>query len=292
MAPFGSRPVWSPDGRQVAFRSVSPDDLAWFDYASGGQSTIFTVDADGSHLHQVTLARNPPGQHADPSWSADGKSLVFAAIGTMRARSSINTLWVVDTASGEQKQVPTGDLVNQVSPVMSKDGRSVYFGALVPEGFGIYSAQRSGNAPPVELYRTGKDIPGGIAVSPDGKRLFFTRLRTVSQIWQTGADSSPAKALYQDDVLRAKLPKYSPDGKRIVYVVQQHNNSQDVWMMNADGSNAAPVVSEPGIANGPGWTPDSQAIWYSFLAADKPLQVRKFQLFRRIAAGSARIRQR
>jgi Tol biopolymer transport system component len=47
-------------------------------------------------------------------------------------------------------------------------------------------------------------------------------------------------------VLRAKLPKYSPDGRRIVFVVQQQNNSQDVWMMNADGSNAAPMVSEPG----------------------------------------------
>jgi Tol biopolymer transport system component len=34
-------------------------------------------------------------------------------------------------------------------------------------------------------------------------------------------NSSSAKALYKDDLLRAKLPVYSPDGKRIVYVLQR-----------------------------------------------------------------------
>ena len=210
LAPFGSRPVWSPDGRQVAFRSVSPNDLAWFDWGSGGESTIFTVDADGSHLRQVTTARNPAGQHADPGWSADGKHLVFASLGLMGALASVNTLWTVDPASGELKQIATGNLVNQVSPVMSPDGRTVYFGAMAKDGFGIYAVPLSGTPSAVAIYKTGKDVPAGIALSRDGKRLFFTRLRTLSQIWQTGTDASPAKALYQDEVVRAKLPVYSP----------------------------------------------------------------------------------
>ncbi|MGO9257668.1 MAG: protein kinase domain-containing protein [Bryobacteraceae bacterium] len=276
LAPFGSRPVWSPDGRQVAFRSVSPNDLAWFDWGSGGESTIFTVDADGSHLHQVTVARNPAGQHADPDWSPDGKHLVFAALGGMGARASINTLWTVDPASGELKKIATGNLVNQVSPVMSPDGRTVYFGAMAADGFGVYSVPLSGDTPAVALYRTGKDVPGGIAVSRDGKRLFFTRVRAISQIWQTGTGASPAMALYQDEVVRAKLPVYSPDGKRLAYVVQPQNATQDLWMMNSDGSNATPVVSDQGLANGPGWTADSQAVWYSFMTSGG-FQIRRFQ---------------
>jgi eukaryotic-like serine/threonine-protein kinase len=276
LAPFGSRPVWSPDGRQLAFRSVSPHDLAWFDWGSGGQSAIFTVDADGSHLRQVTTAGNPKGQHADPSWSADGKHLVFASLGLMGAVASVNTLWTVDLASGEFKQIATGNVVNQVSPAMSPDGQMVYFGATAQDGFGIYAVPVSGTPSAVPIYKTGKDVPAGITLSGDGKRLFFTRLRTLSQIWQTGAGSSPAKALYQDEVVRAKLPVYSPDGQRLAYVVQPQNRAQDLWMMNADGSNATPVVSDQGFANGPGWTADSKAIWYTFATAGQ-FQIRKFQ---------------
>jgi len=276
LAPFGSRPVWSPDGHQLAFRSVSPNDLAWFDWGSGGQSTIFTVDADGSHLRQVTTAGNPTGQHADPSWSADGRHLIFASLGLMGAVASVNTLWTVDVTSGELKQIATGNVVNQVSPVMSPDGRTVYFGATAKDGFGIYAVPLFGTPSAVAIYKTGKDVPAGIALSRDGKRLFFTRLRTLSQIWQTGIDASPAKALYQDEVVRAKLPVYSPDGRHLAYVVQPQNRAQDLWMMNADGSNATPVVSDQGFANGPGWTADSNAIWYTF-ATPGQFQIRKFR---------------
>jgi serine/threonine protein kinase/sugar lactone lactonase YvrE len=276
LAPFGSRPVWSPDGRRVAFRSVSPNDLAWFDWGSGGGSTIFTVDADGSHLRQVTVAGNPAGQHADPSWSADGKLLIIASLGQMGARASVNTLWMVDPASGEPKQIATGNLVNQMSPVLSPDGRTVYFGAMAKDGFGIYSALLSGNAPALALYKTGTDVPTGIALSHDGKRLFFTRMRTVSQIWQNGTEGTPPKALYQDEVVRAKLPAYSPDGQHLAYLVQTQNSVQDLWTMDADGANATPVVSDQGLANGPGWTADSKAIWYTFATAGQ-FTIRKFQ---------------
>jgi serine/threonine protein kinase len=276
LAPFGSRPAWSPDGSQVAFRSAEPNDLAWFDWGGIGESTIFTVGADGSNLRQVTTARNPPGQHADPSWSPDGKHLIFTSMGPMGARSSRNTLWTVDPASGELKQVATGNLVNQVSPAIGPDGRVVYFGAMTRDGFGIYAVPLAGSAAAVALYRTGEDIPAGISVSRDSKRLFFTRMRSVSQIWQNGTEASPAKALYQDEVLRAKLPVYSPDGKRLAYLVQPQNSVQDLWIMNADGSNATPVVSGQGFANGPGWTADSTAVWYSFVTTEG-FQIRKFQ---------------
>jgi serine/threonine protein kinase len=275
LAPFGSKPVWSPDGRRVAFRSVSPNDLAWFDWGSGGESTIFTVDADGSHLRQATTTNSPSGRHADPAWSADGKGLVFAALGQMGARASSNTLWTMDIDSGQPARIVTGNVVNQVSPALSPDGRTVYFSALAAAGFGIYAVPLSGNRPAVELLRTGKDAASSITISRDGKRLYFTRLQTLSQIWQLGAEGSPAKALYQDEVVRAKLPIYSPDAKHLAYVVQTQNTTQDLWMMNADGSDAKPVVSDQGFANGPGWTADGSAIWYSFFNAGG-FQIRKF----------------
>ena len=277
LTPFGSRPVWSPDGHRLAFRSTEPNDLAWFDWGGAGESTIFTVDADGSHLHQVTTARNPEGQHADPSWSPDGKRLVFASLGPMGARAAINTLWTVDVVSGALQRIPGGNLLGQASPVIAPNGRTVYFSAMAADGFGVYSAPLSGGSPPAALYRTGRDAPAALAISSDGKRLFFTRLVTISQIWQTGANSSPAKALYQDQVVRAKLPTYSPDGRRLAYVVQPQSATQDLWTMNADGSDANAVVADRGFANGPGWTADGGAIWFSFFSP-AGFQVRRFNV--------------
>jgi Tol biopolymer transport system component len=164
------------------------------------------VGADGSNLRQVTAPRNPAGQHADPNWTPDGRHLLFTSMGLMGARASTNTLWTVDAASGELKEIPTGNLVNQMSPALSPDGRWVYFGAMAADGFGIYGVPLAGNAAASPIYKTGKDVPTAIALSRDGKRLFFTRMRSVSQIWQTGAKGSPPKALYQDEVVRAKLP--------------------------------------------------------------------------------------
>ncbi len=275
LAPFGSRPVWSPDGKTVAFRSTAPNDLAWFDWGSGEDSTIFLVDADGSHLRQVTTANSPRGRHADPGWSADGKRVIFTSLGVMGAIASNNTLWTVDVASGETKKIATGNLVNQTSPVLSSDGETVYFSAMDDQGFGIFAVAVSRNEPARLIYRTGKQIPSALSLARNSGRLFFTLTKSLSQIWETGAGDNPAKALYQDDVMRAKLPVWSPDGKHLVYVVQPENSRQDVWIMDADGSNAKPVVNDQGFANGPGWTADSKAIWYTFATAGN-FQMREF----------------
>jgi TolB protein len=57
-------PQWSPDGKKIAFASLS----------SGGDSDIFTINVDGSGLVNLT---NSPGQDLDPVWSPDGRSIAF-----------------------------------------------------------------------------------------------------------------------------------------------------------------------------------------------------------------------
>lgn len=71
---YGS-PIWSPDGRQLAFATnVSGPDLG-----SIHRSEIDVVDADGSHLHTLT-SRLGTDQGDGMSWAPDGRSFAFIGV--------------------------------------------------------------------------------------------------------------------------------------------------------------------------------------------------------------------
>lgn len=59
-------PAWSPDGKLIAFDR----------FVGGSKQQIFVMDEDGSHQRQITADSNWSCEL--PSWSADGKHLVFS----------------------------------------------------------------------------------------------------------------------------------------------------------------------------------------------------------------------
>ena len=60
-------PVWSPDGRRIAFLSYRD-----------GPADLYTMEANGTH--QTRLTRDPVMEHTGGfDWSPDGASIVHAA---------------------------------------------------------------------------------------------------------------------------------------------------------------------------------------------------------------------
>ena len=59
-------PVWSPDGKRIAFEADRKGDFVKFD--------IYVMDADGGNLQNLTNHRDWDGS---PSWSPDGERIVF-----------------------------------------------------------------------------------------------------------------------------------------------------------------------------------------------------------------------
>jgi len=119
-----SDPVWSPDGKSIAFvsdRSEEPD----LHYGTD----IWTVAVDGEHtLQQVT---SHPGRDYSPAWSPDSKSIAYVSSTGMDIGGSALTptrRLAITEVGNDERQVLTPDLDRNVSdPAFSANGRNIIF---------------------------------------------------------------------------------------------------------------------------------------------------------------------
>lgn len=110
---------WSPDGSHIAVMAREPG-KAW---------QIYITSANGGDFVPLVPQQRNAGQRnaADPSWSPDGKSIVFGDTNdTMGKDNSTRTLHIVDIASHSIQDVP--DSKGLFSPRWSPDGH--YIAAL------------------------------------------------------------------------------------------------------------------------------------------------------------------
>ena len=85
------QPAYSPDGTKLAFVR----------YPDGGPAQIFTANADGTDVKQITTG---PRGYANPSWSPTGKRIIFDAH-TSGDSADVHTTEYVDLATGELTKV-------------------------------------------------------------------------------------------------------------------------------------------------------------------------------------------
>jgi Tol biopolymer transport system component len=87
-------PEFSPDGGWIAYggQVVHGD----------GLPQVFVIGGDGSGAHQLTTEG---GYH--PSWSPDGRKIVFTRYNSRCNTARNGVLWIVDVKTGEQVQLTT-----------------------------------------------------------------------------------------------------------------------------------------------------------------------------------------
>jgi len=116
------------------------------------------------------------------------------------------------------------------------------------------------NAPPGEKRTVNLDTRTGtwmtVDVSPDGRQILFDLL---GDLYVMPAAGGEAKALTHSMAWENQA-RFSPDGKRITYM-SDAGGGDNIWVMDADGSNAHAVTSEDfRLLSNPVWHPGGDYI--------------------------------
>ncbi len=120
------------DAKSAAFvpflSGISADSVSfskdgqWVTYVSFPEGTLWSSKADGSQRIQLTY---PPLIAVLPSWSPDGRQIVFYAFSSRRERPK---LYTISTDGGTPRQMIPENSAQEWDPTWSPDGMRIAFG--------------------------------------------------------------------------------------------------------------------------------------------------------------------
>lgn len=228
-------PVWSPDGRQLAF--ASHQDGNW---------ELYLYDVESGETTRLTYDLSFQG---GPAWSPDGQWLVYE-----NYQGGDLDIYIMRLNSGEAPiRLPGNSDAPDFSPSWSPDGRRIAFASWRDGNQDIYvfslddqSVVNITNTPdrnedyPVWHPDPEQDLLAFSALDGGFEKVFVHR---------ASDPSSPAQA-----VALGTRPAWSPDGNSLIFSADSAGGTQLIAVPFGNTAGYAPVIAVPDGTRDPSWT--------------------------------------
>jgi serine/threonine protein kinase len=301
-------PIWSPDGRQIAFVRSQPECIRLVNC----KGTIHLVSPLGGSDRKLSdfpvLSRL--------AWSPDGRWLAAGGfVAATETAPGAAGIYLLPVLGGEPRRVTSAKATTfHTAPALSIDGHHLAYASCTWDGTACHiDVMELGTGyvpagPPHRLTRRAVSIRR-LTWTRDGNSLIYDdwTTRWLRRVWIVGdrqperielagpnawgpataasidrlafAHDRSTEAIYRFEVgqapeaLRASrgdaLPHFSPDGRRITFQSRRGGEGDEIWLAMADGSDPAQLTHGPGIAQGtPRWSADGQRIAFDSEAED------------------------
>jgi len=265
-----SRPLLSPDEKEVLFTSFDPEGTALklLDVQSKAVRLLTRVDHDApqavfspvndqivfvkkisGHRQIHLIHRDASGEknlsensfdEFDPEFSTDATKIVYIS-----KRAAPAAVWMMQADGSRPRRII--DLPGECRhPRLSPDGNTVVFQMILKSDTDIYAAAIGGKAELV--YKSGFNETDPYYCSDGKKIVFLSNLRGMKYLDLLTVDVKTKKPALLTDQLGIinQNPRMSKDGKKVVFESITFGNS-DVYMVDVD------EIKPTNLTHHPGW---------------------------------------
>jgi TolB protein len=224
-------PVWTPDGRRIAFTSYlkrNPD--------------LYLIDLDGKNQ---TRFLSHPGLNTSPAWSPDGKQIAL-----MLGMEGKSDIYLLDAQGNNPKKL-TKSHGNEASPTWSPDGKWIAFVSDRSGSPQIYTMSAEGSE--VRRITFEGSYNTQPSWSPKGDRIAFCgRVGGRFTIFTIKPDGTGLQRLISN-AGDNENPSWSPDGRYIAFS-SSRTGAPKIFIMHANGLNPRPLTQAKGGELSPAWS--------------------------------------
>lgn len=224
-------PVWSPDGKQVAYVSFET-----------GRAAIFRQVIATGERQQLT---NFKGLNGAPAWSPDGKHLALVL-----SKDGNPEIYTLNIATGQFTRV-TQHFSIDTEPSWMPDGKSLIFTSDRGGKPQIYQVSLASGR--VERVTFEGDYNARARLSPDGKNLVMVhRLNGVFHIATQDLASGDIRILTETHL--DESPSIAPNGAMLLYATK-HQGKGILAAVSLDAGVKFRLPSKDGDVREPSWSP-------------------------------------
>ena len=241
-------PKFSPDGHRLRFTVKDPIQRT---------SSLWEVSSDGKDLHAVLPEWNKPAQEFGGTWTQDGDYFLFES-----TRDHAQNIWAIRERSSlfGKSAVPTQLTVGPLmfsNPTPSVDGKTLF----------VIGQQRRFDLVRLDgkSQRFSVTLPGVSAgeadITRNGEWITYVSHPDLT-LWRSKLDGSSREELTYSP-MKVHGPRWSPDGKQIVFMASRPGRPWKVFVMAAEGGNPRELFPGDGQQGDPTWMPKGDAIIFA-----------------------------